>query len=270
MHPKAQILRCLLAQPDIIQVAGAHNGLSARLVEQAGFEAIWASGLEISAANAVPDANILTMTDYLEAARRAGDWLIRDQEPDGSWVRFTYNNVAHAWEVRVSWALLLLAQISGETRYEHAARKNIAWTRSQQRADGWFDHLALVPGEAAVMHTIAYTLEGMLECGMQLNDAGMIQSARRPADVLLEHQRADGALPGAFADGWRSSDHFTCLTGNAQMAIVWQRLYQLGGDEKYLNASEHIIDYVCRAQLVRTRDRNLLGSLPGSDPIDGD
>ena len=68
MHPKAQILRRRLAQPDIIQVAGAHNGLSARLVEQAGFEAIWASGLEISAANAVPDANILTMTDYLEAA----------------------------------------------------------------------------------------------------------------------------------------------------------------------------------------------------------
>ncbi len=68
MHAKAQVLRRLLAQPDIIQVAGAHNGLSARLVEQAGFDAIWASGLEISAANAVPDANILTMTDYLEAA----------------------------------------------------------------------------------------------------------------------------------------------------------------------------------------------------------
>ncbi len=68
MHPKAQILRRLLAQPEIMQVAGAHNGLSARLVEQAGFDAIWASGLEISAANAVPDANILTMTDYLEAA----------------------------------------------------------------------------------------------------------------------------------------------------------------------------------------------------------
>jgi phosphoenolpyruvate phosphomutase len=33
-----------------------------------GFDTIWASGLEISAANAVPDANILTMKDYLEAA----------------------------------------------------------------------------------------------------------------------------------------------------------------------------------------------------------
>ncbi len=68
MHQKAQRLRRLLAQADILQVAGAHNGLSARLVEQAGFDAVWASGLEISAAQAVPDANILTMKDYLEAA----------------------------------------------------------------------------------------------------------------------------------------------------------------------------------------------------------
>jgi len=68
MHRKAQRLRRLLAQAAILQVAGAHNGLSARLVEQAGFDAVWASGLEISAAHAVPDANILTMKDYLEAA----------------------------------------------------------------------------------------------------------------------------------------------------------------------------------------------------------
>lgn len=68
MHQKAHLLRRLFARPDIMQVAGAHNGLSARLVEQTGFDAVWASGLEISAAHAVPDANILTMKDYLEAA----------------------------------------------------------------------------------------------------------------------------------------------------------------------------------------------------------
>ena len=49
--------------------AGAHNGLSARLVEEAGFHAVWASGFEISASHAVPDANILTMSEALAAAR---------------------------------------------------------------------------------------------------------------------------------------------------------------------------------------------------------
>ena len=33
----------------------AHNGLSARVVEEAGFQGIWASGLSISAATTVPN-----------------------------------------------------------------------------------------------------------------------------------------------------------------------------------------------------------------------
>jgi phosphoenolpyruvate phosphomutase len=48
---------------------GAHNGLTARLAEQAGFHAAWASGFEISASHGVPDANILTMSESLAAAK---------------------------------------------------------------------------------------------------------------------------------------------------------------------------------------------------------
>lgn len=65
---KQRILRELLNSDKLIRVMGAHNGLSAQLAEQAGFDAIWASGLEISATHSVPDANILTMTENLQAA----------------------------------------------------------------------------------------------------------------------------------------------------------------------------------------------------------
>jgi phosphoenolpyruvate phosphomutase len=58
----------LRAKPYLL-LAGAHNGLSARLAAQAGFDALWASGFEISASHAVPDANILTMSESLEAAK---------------------------------------------------------------------------------------------------------------------------------------------------------------------------------------------------------
>jgi len=56
----------LFACEKVIHVMGAHNGLSAKLVERNNFDAVWASGLEISASCVVPDANILTMTQYLE------------------------------------------------------------------------------------------------------------------------------------------------------------------------------------------------------------
>lgn len=66
---KAAALRRLLASPGPIVIAGAHDGLSARLVEEAGFHGVWASGFEISASFGVPDASILTMTETLAAAR---------------------------------------------------------------------------------------------------------------------------------------------------------------------------------------------------------
>ncbi|MDP1853030.1 MAG: phosphoenolpyruvate mutase [Candidatus Omnitrophota bacterium] len=65
---KAKKLRELFANEKIIRVVGAHNALSAKLVEGAGFDAVWSSGLEISTSFGVPDANILTMTDFLNVS----------------------------------------------------------------------------------------------------------------------------------------------------------------------------------------------------------
>jgi phosphoenolpyruvate phosphomutase len=65
---EARLLRDLLSRPGLIRAIGAHNGLTARLAERAGFEAIWASGFEISASYALPDASILAMPQFLEAA----------------------------------------------------------------------------------------------------------------------------------------------------------------------------------------------------------
>ncbi|MFD0126235.1 isocitrate lyase/phosphoenolpyruvate mutase family protein [Streptomyces virginiae] len=51
-----------------VRVAGAHDALGGRLAQAAGFDAVWASSLEVSAARCLPDASVLTMTEYLEAA----------------------------------------------------------------------------------------------------------------------------------------------------------------------------------------------------------
>ncbi len=52
---------------------GAHNGLGAKLIEKNRFDGVWASGLEISTSYALPDANILTMTENLQVASAIND-----------------------------------------------------------------------------------------------------------------------------------------------------------------------------------------------------
>ena len=65
---KNKILRNYLNSEKLIRAVGAHDGLSAKLIGEAGFETVWASGLEISTSYSVPDANILTMTQFLSQA----------------------------------------------------------------------------------------------------------------------------------------------------------------------------------------------------------
>lgn len=70
---KSSKLRELFKRPGVVKVAGANDGLTAILSEKAGFDAVWAGGLAISAAHGVPDISILTMTDFLAAARVIND-----------------------------------------------------------------------------------------------------------------------------------------------------------------------------------------------------
>ena len=69
MASRAGQLRQMFKRPGIIRLIGAHNALGARIGERAGFDGIWSSSFEISASHAVPDAGLLTMTEFLEAAQ---------------------------------------------------------------------------------------------------------------------------------------------------------------------------------------------------------
>jgi len=52
-----------------MRFAGAHDALTARLVEHAGFDGVWASGLEISASHGVPDNGLLDRGAFLERVK---------------------------------------------------------------------------------------------------------------------------------------------------------------------------------------------------------
>ncbi len=58
--------RQLLQQESLILAPGAFDGLSARLVEQAGFSAIYASGGAIARSRGVPDIGLLTLTEVAQ------------------------------------------------------------------------------------------------------------------------------------------------------------------------------------------------------------
>jgi phosphoenolpyruvate phosphomutase len=64
--PKPARLRALIEDPSLTFLMEAHSALSARIAEEAGFPALWASGLTISATLGVRDSNEASWTQVLE------------------------------------------------------------------------------------------------------------------------------------------------------------------------------------------------------------
>lgn len=64
-----QDFRKFLDEHDVVPAIGAHDALSAKLIEEAGFPAVWASGFGIAYAQQfLADANLVTMVENAAAA----------------------------------------------------------------------------------------------------------------------------------------------------------------------------------------------------------
>ncbi|HFL3236773.1 TPA: isocitrate lyase/phosphoenolpyruvate mutase family protein, partial [Clostridioides difficile] len=70
---KTKELRNLINSDKLGFIMEAHNGLSAKIVEEAGFKGIWASGLSISAAMGVRDNNEASWTQVLDVLEFMSD-----------------------------------------------------------------------------------------------------------------------------------------------------------------------------------------------------
>uniref|UniRef100_A0A7S4JHC3 phosphoenolpyruvate mutase n=1 Tax=Paramoeba aestuarina TaxID=180227 RepID=A0A7S4JHC3_9EUKA len=70
---KALRLRNLLTSPRLEFIMEAHNGLSAKIVEETGFDGVWASGLTMSASLGVRDNNEASWTQVLEVLEFMAD-----------------------------------------------------------------------------------------------------------------------------------------------------------------------------------------------------
>ena len=63
-----EVLRKRLESKSIVKVCGAFDAMSAKLVEINNFDAIWSGSFAISSTHGVPDASILTMTEFFDVA----------------------------------------------------------------------------------------------------------------------------------------------------------------------------------------------------------
>ena len=73
MSSATKQLRDKIKEKPLLKIGGAFDAMSAKLVEITNFDAVWAGSFAISATHAVPDASIMTMTEFLQIAKNMVD-----------------------------------------------------------------------------------------------------------------------------------------------------------------------------------------------------
>ena len=86
-------LRELIASQDLSFLMEAHNGLSAKIAEEAGFRGIWASGLSISASLGLRDSNEASWTQVMEVLEYMADATSLPILVDGDTGHGNFNNM---------------------------------------------------------------------------------------------------------------------------------------------------------------------------------
>jgi 2-methylisocitrate lyase-like PEP mutase family enzyme len=67
---QAARLRELLRRDGMVVAPGAYDGITAKLIAQAGFEAVYMTGAGTAAALGYPDFGLVTMSEMVANARR--------------------------------------------------------------------------------------------------------------------------------------------------------------------------------------------------------
>ena len=89
------------------------------------------------------------------------------------------------------------------------------------------------------------------------------------SSVLLDRFVSTRWLQASFDPNWNSNDKYSCVTGNAQMAGIWLRLYAVTGESKYKSAALRMNALLRANHNTRSGNSAVRGGMKGSDPIYG-
>ena len=210
--------------------------------------------------------------NYLDSAIKACEWLVAIQNENGSFDKHVYLDRVRVYDSYVVAPMLDVYDLCKIESFKTSAIKNIAWIiREKQTENGWFADCdnTVHKNDKPILHTISYTIDGILDCGIYLENSEFIQAATQPANVLLEQFLKDGKLPGRFDENWNGSEQLI-TTGCAQISIIWEKLYGLTKDEKYKTGFENMNQLlVAIHQRNVSETKNTKGAIFGSFPLWG-
>ena len=208
-------------------------------------------------------------SNYLNAIRKAANWLCNVQDSDCSWTKYGYNFIGHSYYSRVGFILYKAGIICDNDDFKKSATCMIEWVLNQQKENGFFDKLYFTQEQKPLLHTMIYVLEGLYDYYQLSKDekawSAIIKNSEKLKEINLNN---DLLLCSQYNENFECINNERCMTGLAQWSNLAFSMYEETGEKGYLQCAERTLYYLKSKQFKN--DINLKGALPGSVPFWGE
>jgi len=198
-----------------------------------------------------------------EVIKNAYSWLLSQINDKGLFINYNYVlNYNPAYYSRIFWPMLCAEKLL-QIPTHHKIEKGLENILQLQNENGSFNDWSFDKNKDALTHTIVYTLRGLWECADSLPHLKLEEACVKSVDVLL-------SLPAVFAGAYNQNLHgdfsFVCSVGNAQMAVLLNKIYTKKKNPKYL---EPIVGLL--KPLLKSQSHSIFnsGAIPASIPFYG-
>ena len=195
----------------------------------------------------------LTTARILEAAKAAGDYLIRNQKENGSYTYIYYPEFdkedpgyGFVRHVGTIYGFFQLYQATGEQKYKDAAIKALNYAERYFEIPTEAPHTAILnyKGESAALGSMAIGALALVDAPKDFLNDHYIDLRNRFGNTLIFMQLEDGRFYTYFSQATKKAipqKQAVYFPGEAFLALV--RLYEVTKDKKWLDAAKKTANY---------------------------
>ncbi|MCR9286116.1 MAG: hypothetical protein NXI23_01855 [Bacteroidetes bacterium] len=237
------------------------NGAFAELFGETGKESTFNTGQIIF--GLIRAYEVTQNEKYFDAFNMATNWLSNSLDENGVWEKGLFvSNFVPSYNTRVIWAMLYANQYLNDPKIKQNARKALDFYKQKIQPNYAVKDWAFESNQPAFTHTIAYTIRGFLESAILLKDDLLLNKTIQMSKKLASLWNREKRFAGTYEEDWKGDYSFVCVTGNAQLSIIFSRLFQITKEEKWKTLAYQVSKTLKVSKTFLTN-----GAIPGSVPF---
>ena len=266
LYPELKLLDKSIQCGDWICSLAFENGALPGGLEGSKNESIFNTGQMLIGLNSI--YSLTKDVKYFKIIDSAVNWLCQNLEENGSWKNYAYiEGYVPSYYTRVVWPVLASNKFIKSDEITLLMRKALKFYEKKINKNLSITDWGFKKGEKAFTHTIAYTLRGFFESSVILENDNLLNRTIDICEKLLKISAFKGRLAGRYSNTWKGDYNFICLTGNAQLSILFTKIFSINNDVRFLNAALFYMEPVLKAQVLKNNYK--YGAISGSSPFYG-